>query len=120
MLLSLSGITNSMKKFIILVYVFFIGVCAFAKGHNAFELCLGVEQSELVKHIGKPDIITQDYNNIQTWVYLNVKKLPVKSAITSEEIKKNKQEIILTVKFDNQDKISGYSYMTSYIGEKDD
>ena len=109
-----------MKKFLIISIILLMGIPGFAKAKKDFVLQLGVAQNDITKNIGKPDIVTRDSDNILTWVYVDVKKLPASNVKKSESIKKLNENTILTIKFDENDKISGYSYMTTYIGEKDD
>lgn len=97
-----------------------LGVPVFARGHNDFVLQEGEGQNTIVKVIGKPDIITQDCEDTETWIYKDIKGVPVADITQSESIKKQKQSSILTIKFDNSYRVKSFGYMTTYFGENDD
>ena len=107
-----------MKKFLITAIVILIGISTFAKGNKDFTLNVGTSQSDVVKAAGKPDIITKDSDNIDTWIYLEAKKLPQSNIKNSERLSKTDESTILTIKFNNEKNVLSYSYMTTYTGER--
>lgn len=107
-----------MKKFLITVIIILMGISTFAKGNKDFCLTVGTPQPDIVKAVGKPDIITKDSDNIDTWIYLNAKKLPKSNITKSERISKTDENTILTIKFNNEKNVLSYSYMTTYTGER--
>jgi outer membrane protein assembly factor BamE (lipoprotein component of BamABCDE complex) len=109
-----------MKKLLVIIIILLIGIPTFAKNHKNFSMQIGTPKNEVSKALGKPDIITMDSEDKLTWIYLEIKKEPEQKLTTSERVKKSEQSTILTIKFDENDNISNYSYMTTYIGEEHD
>ena len=109
-----------MKKLFIAITIILIGISTFAKSNKDFSLIIGTPQSDVIKVVGKPDVITKDSDNIDTWIYLDTKKLPKSNVTKSERLSKTDESTILTIKFDKENNVLSYSYMTTYIGEKDD
>ncbi|MBR6301914.1 outer membrane protein assembly factor BamE [bacterium] len=109
-----------MKKLLVTIIIFLMGIPALAKAHKDFCMQIGTSKAEVSKAFGKPDIITVDSEDKLTWIYLNVKKEPTQKIKRSERLNKSEQSTILTIKFDTDENISGYSYMTTYNGEEND
>jgi hypothetical protein len=109
-----------MKRFLIIAIILLMGIPGSAKQKTDVTLHIGTPQSDVAKIVGKPDIITQDSDNILTWIYTDLKKLPVPKVTTSERTEKVNESTILTIKFDSNYKIINYAYMTTYIGEEHD
>ena len=109
-----------MKKLLVTIIILLMGIPAIAKAHKNFCIQIGTAKNEVSKALGKPNIITLDSEDKLTWVYLNVKKEPEQKLTKSEKLKKSDKTTILTIKFDDNENISSYSYMTEYIGEEND
>ena len=109
-----------MKKFITTAIILLMWISAFAKSHKDFCVQVGTPQKQISKALGKPNIVTKDDEDRLTWIYLDVKKVPELNVTKSERTKKSDENTILTVKFDDNENVYSYSYMTKYIGEKND
>ncbi len=97
-----------------------MGIPVLAKGHKNIVLQMGEGQKDVVNTIGEPDIITQDYDNVETWIYTDVKSIPQSGISQNESLENQKQSTLLTIKFDKEYKVKSYGYMTTYFGEKND
>ena len=90
-----------MKKFLVIVIILLMGIPCYAKAKKDFLLQIGIAQNDIVKNIGKPDIVTRDSDNFLTWVYIDLKKLPISNVKKPESPKKVTENTILTIKFDD-------------------
>ena len=109
-----------MKKFLIVTMILLMGIPALARSKKDFCLHIGTPSSDITKSLGKPSIVTKDSDNIDTWIYLDAKKIPQPNVTKSERLSKTDESTILTVKFDKDNNVLSYSYMTIYNGEEND
>lgn len=103
-----------MNKLIIILILFALTLPVFAKTKQSqYEFSIGSSKFEVKKALGNPSIVTNDSDNVQTWIYENVSTLPIKNCLNFGWVNENTKDTIVIIKFDKDENVSEYSYHKS-------
>lgn len=102
-----------MKKFLLLLLLLEFMQPIYGKDKPFIQL--GLSQTEVIKSIGKPNVITQDFEQSEVWIYENLSKLPLVEDAVLEKFSDNKTNTIFLIKFDSNNNIKSYSYHKNLI-----
>lgn len=86
--------------------------CSAKSKTTKFEMAIGAAQTDVKKALGKPSVVTKDSNNVKTWIYENVSKLPVANSDFGD-VNTDARNTIIIIKFDDNDNVNQFSYHKS-------
>ena len=103
-----------MKRFLLL-FLLMIGLVQPIYGKEKPIIQIGLNQADVIKSIGKPNIITHDFEQSEVWIYEKLSKLPLVEDDVLEKFSDNKANTIFLIKFDTNGNIKSYSYHKNLI-----
>lgn len=103
-----------MKKLVVVFLILGMSLPVLARAKSPKNnLSVGMSQNDIKKSIGKPSVMTKDYNGAETWIYENVRSIDIKGSSNFGNVNADAKNTTIVIKFNSDKKVEQFSYQKS-------